>query len=66
MSLENAILGSHNLAIGEEMNQLAKRGVSEAVLALADGTVPKNLVNPEVIEHPGLKEFIRTNQAGSS
>lgn len=65
LSLDNVILGSHNLAISEEMNQLANRGVSEAVLALADGTVPRNLVNPEVIEHPGLKEFIKTNQAGS-
>jgi D-3-phosphoglycerate dehydrogenase len=57
LSLANVILGSHNLAICEEMNELANRGVAEAVLALADGTVPKDLVNPEIVEHPNLKKF---------
>jgi len=60
-SLDNVILGSHNLAISEEMKELANRGVAEAVLALADGIIPKNLVNPEIVEHPRFKNFIDTN-----
>ena len=58
LSLKNVILGSHNLAICEEMNELANRGVADAVLALADGKIPENLVNPEVVKHPTLKKFI--------
>ena len=63
-SLDNVIVGSHNLAQCEEMKQLANRGVAEAVLALANGTIPKNLVNPEVLEHPRLKEFMK-NKSGT-
>ena len=62
LDLDNVILGSHNLAICEEMNQLANRGVADAVLALADGTVPENLVNPEVVKHSSLKNLIKIIQ----
>ena len=62
MSLDNVILGSHNLAICEEMNLLANRGVAEAVLALANGTIPENLVNPNVIKHTKLQNLKKTKQ----
>ena len=57
LSLESVILGSHNLANSEEMNQLANRSAAQALIDLANGLVPKNLVNPEVVEHPRLQEF---------
>lgn len=59
LSLESVILGSHNLANSEEMNQLANRSAAQALIDLADGLVPKNLVNPEVVEHPRLQKFIK-------
>jgi len=59
MSLNNVILGSHNLAICEEMNLLANRGVTEAVLNLADGTIPEHLVNPDVVTHRKLLHLTR-------
>ena len=59
MGLDNVILGSHNLAICEEMNLLANRGVAEAVLNMADGTIPENLVNPDVVEHRKLRHLTR-------
>ena len=59
MSLDNVILGSHNLAICEEMNLLANQGVAEAVLTMADGTIPENLVNPEVVKHRKLQHLKR-------
>lgn len=59
LTLDNVILGSHNLGICEEMNLLANRGAAEAVLALVDGTIPRDLVNPEVIEHPVLQHLTK-------
>ena len=59
MSLNNVILGSHNLAICEEMNLLANRGVTEAVLNLADGTIPEHLVNPDVVTHRKILHLTR-------
>lgn len=59
MSLDNVILGSHNLAICEEMNLLANRGVAEAVLDLADGIIAEHLVNPDVVTHRKLQHLTR-------
>lgn len=59
MRLDNVILGSHNLGICEEMNLLANRGAAEAVLAMADGTIPENLVNPAVTQHSKLQHLAR-------
>ena len=59
MRLDNVILGSHNLGICEEMNLLANRGAAEAVLNMADGTIPENLVNPDVTTHSKLQHLSR-------
>ncbi len=59
--LDNVILGSHNLAISEDMNQLANNGVAQAIFALADGNIPENIINPEVVKHSKLQYLTKTS-----
>ncbi|GIK86712.1 MAG: dehydrogenase [Betaproteobacteria bacterium] len=55
-ALPNVILGSHNLAITDELNAAANRGVARAVLDVAAGRVPEDLLDPAVLAHARVRE----------
>ena len=54
-ALPNVILGSHNLAHTDELNAAANRSVARAIVAVAAGRVPDDLVDPTVVAHPRLR-----------
>lgn len=53
-ALDNVILGSHNLAYTDELNNKANRSCAEAIGLLATNRRPARLVNPAVLAHPRL------------
>ena len=56
--LENVILSSHNISLSDEGNRLGNQAVASAVLAVARGEVPKNVINPEVLDHPRIRKIL--------
>ena len=57
-ALDNVILSSHNISLSDEGNRLGNRAVATAVLAVARGEVPKNVINPEALEHPRIQKIL--------
>jgi D-3-phosphoglycerate dehydrogenase len=53
-TLDNVILGSHNLAFTDELNNKANRSCAAAIGRLAANRVPLHLVNPPVLAHARL------------
>ncbi|MGI9569226.1 MAG: NAD(P)-dependent oxidoreductase, partial [Desulfobulbia bacterium] len=60
--MENVIATGHNLGFSDESNRVGNTRAAVAALAVARKTVPPNLVNPEVLDHPRIKEFLATRQ----
>lgn len=56
-ALETVILGSHNLALTDELNSKANRSCADAVGLLAGARYPPNLVNPGTLVHPRLADL---------
>ena len=55
--LDNVILSSHNISLSDEGGRLGNQAVAAAVLAVARGEIPKHVINPKVLDHPGIKEI---------
>jgi D-3-phosphoglycerate dehydrogenase len=56
-ALDNVILGSHNLAHTDESIVTANRAVARAVLDLARGRVPCDVLDPAVLSHARLADL---------
>jgi D-3-phosphoglycerate dehydrogenase len=57
--LDNVIVSSHNICLSDEGRRLGNHAVAAAVLAVARGEYPKNIINPEVLDHSRIKEIYR-------
>jgi phosphoglycerate dehydrogenase-like enzyme len=55
LTLENAILTPHHIAVTEEMNRDYHRACVKAILAVRAGRLPEHVVNPEVLTSPALE-----------
>src|SRR5438034_8464252 len=53
--LDNVILTPHWLPATKEVWQATGRAMAEGMLRAARGEVPDNVVNTEVLEHPGFR-----------
>jgi D-3-phosphoglycerate dehydrogenase len=58
-SLDNVIVTSHNVAITDELNTAANRGIAAAALAVAANRVPEGLINPGALAHRRLARLAR-------
>lgn len=56
LALENVILTPHAIALTEELYRDYHRSCAAAILALKHGRIPEDVVNPEVIGSPALRE----------
>jgi len=56
--LEKVMVSSHNISLCDEGNRLGNRAVAEAVATIARGEPPKNIINPEVLDHPRIRKFL--------
>jgi phosphoglycerate dehydrogenase-like enzyme len=54
-ALDNVLLAPHCIAWTEELFRDIGRTVCAGMLALAEGRVPKGIVNREVLERPGFR-----------
>jgi phosphoglycerate dehydrogenase-like enzyme len=54
VSMDNVILSSHSIAWTEELFRDMGRIDCEGALAIYRGEVPNNVVNPQVLSHPGF------------
>ena len=57
--LDNVILSSHNISLSDEGGRLGNQAVAAAALAAARNEIPKNIINPKVLDHPRIKELFR-------
>jgi phosphoglycerate dehydrogenase-like enzyme len=55
LALDNVILTPHAVCLTDELFALTGRNACENVLAVAQGRVPRDVVNREALEHPRLK-----------
>ncbi len=62
LQLDNVILTPHAVAVTDEWAVTAGTVASKAVLAVAAGRVPENVVNPEVVENPRLLEKLKRSR----
>ena len=60
LKMNNVIATGHNLGFSDESNRKGNTFAAAAVEAVARGNIPANLVNPEVLEHPRVIEFLET------
>jgi len=56
LALDNVILTPHAVCLTDESFALTGRNACENVIALAEGLVPRDVVNREALEHPRLRE----------
>lgn len=56
--LQNVILSCHNISLSEEGNRLGNQAVSAAVIDFAQGRIPRNIINPEVLNHPRVRNAV--------
>ena len=56
LQLDNVILSPHAVALTDEAFVESGRSACEAVLAFARGEMPKHVANPEVLEHPRVRD----------
>jgi len=54
-TLENVILTPHWLASTRDATRLTMTSMTKGVLRAAQGLVPENVINPEVLERPGFR-----------
>src|SRR5207302_5569105 len=60
LAMENAILTPHSLCWTDEcFHNMASTGLKSIVDALS-GRVPEFVVNPEVLDHPRVREWCKT------
>ena len=57
LAMENVVVTAHNMGFSDEGNRLGNRYAAAAVEQAARGTVPDNLVNPGVLDHPRIQAF---------
>jgi phosphoglycerate dehydrogenase-like enzyme len=55
LALDNVILTPHAVCLTDEHFALTGRNVCESVLAVAQGRVPRDVVNRAALDHPRLK-----------
>ena len=60
--MDNVIATGHNLGFSDESNRVGNTRAADAVVAVAQGQVPPNLVNPKVLDHPRVKNFLATSR----
>ena len=54
LRMTQAVVTSHNLGFTDESNRLGNKLAAEAVLRVAAGAVPPNVVNRDVLDHPRI------------
>ncbi|MGB9606365.1 MAG: NAD(P)-dependent oxidoreductase, partial [Bryobacteraceae bacterium] len=52
LKLDNVVLAPHGLAWTEDLVRDNTWEACDSILAIADGRIPENIVNPEVLESP--------------
>lgn len=62
LSMDTVIATGHNLGFSDESNRVGNTRAADAVVAVAQKRVPPNLVNPEVLDHPRVKDFLATRR----
>ncbi len=65
LQLENVVLTSHSVGWTEELFRDMGRADCEGALAVSRGEVPANVVNPEVLEHPGFLHKLERHREAS-
>lgn len=56
LQLDNVILSPHAVALTDEAFVASGRSACQAVLAFARGEVPRHIANPEVLDHPRVRD----------
>ena len=54
LALDNVVVTPHSLCHTDECNRLLAEGSFKAASAFAHRQIPRNVVNPEVLEHPRI------------
>lgn len=62
-ALDNVVLSPHSLGFSEESNRLGNSLAAENAAAVAYGKVPESLVNPEVLDHPRIRNVLAARTA---
>ena len=60
-ALDNVLLAPHCIAWTDELFRDIGRAVCRGMLDLAEGRVPKGVVNREVLERPGFQGEVETD-----
>lgn len=55
LRLDNVILAPHAVGLVDELFAVGGRSAAESVLAVAEGRVPRDVVNPDALEHARLR-----------
>ena len=56
--LHNVIVTSHNISLSEEGSRTGNKAVAAAAISIARGQAPKNIINPQVLNHPRLRKIL--------
>lgn len=64
LALDNVIITPHALGWTDQLFADCGGADIEAVLALRRGEVPDDVVNPAVLDHPGLRAILARHEAG--
>jgi D-3-phosphoglycerate dehydrogenase len=56
LELENVILTPHAIGMTDEMLAGTGKSASESVLAVSSGQLPRYIANPDVLDHPRIRE----------
>lgn len=59
LRMENVVLSPHHLCVTEETLRAIADEVSDALAAVEAGRAPANLVNPDVLEHPRVRAWLK-------
>jgi phosphoglycerate dehydrogenase-like enzyme len=62
LALENVILAPHSIAWTDEVFRGNGTEACESIVALLDHRRPAGIVNPEVLAHPRVQEWLGTAQ----
>jgi phosphoglycerate dehydrogenase-like enzyme len=65
LALDNVIVSPHALAITDQGTLDCGRSAIRGILGVSEGRVPGNVVNRQVLDHPGLQEKLRLNRERS-
>ncbi len=57
LALDNVVVTPHSLCHTDECNRLLAEGSFKAASAFAHQKIPRNVVNPEVLEHPRIASW---------